>query len=170
ADEGGADDEDREGRFGGPGVARVAGGEEAVRVRAEAVEGDVAEVEEAGEADDDVQPEAEQDVQEREHAEPRERVAAGEDREERRRHDEDREAAERREALPDREDEPAEPGGALAPTLGLSHPLVDADARPVAGVRALWKVGLGHQTFLMSARPSRPLGRTRMTTMRSEKT
>src|SRR5207248_6306222 len=163
SDQRGEDDDDRGRRVGRPVVARVAGGEEAVRVRAEAVEGDVTKVEEAGEADDDVQSEAEQDVQEREDAEARERVAAGEDREEGRRDDEDRETAERREALPDREDEPAEPGRPLTPALMLRDPLVDADARTVGGVGALWEVGLGHQTFLMSARPSRPLGRTRMT-------
>ena len=122
----------------------MARGEEAVRVRAEAVERDVPEVEQAGEADDDVQREAEQDVQEGEDAEAGERVASGEDREEGRRHDEETQAAERREPLPDLRGDPGEAVGPLAPALDLRHPLVDADARPVAGIGALGQVG-GHE-------------------------
>ena len=59
------DDDDRDDRERVPVQPELRRGEHRVAVRAEAVEGDVAEVEQPGVADDDVQPEREQHVEQR---------------------------------------------------------------------------------------------------------
>jgi hypothetical protein len=67
-------------------------------------------------------------------------------------------------------DEAGEPAPALPASLDLRDPLVDADPGDGGGVGALWEIPGHAYTFLMSARPRSPLGRRRMTTIRSEKT
>ena len=55
--------------------------------------------------------------------------------------------------------EPDQSAIALAASIRGRDPLVDADLR-------LSGLGLAHQTFLMSALPSRPVGRRSMTAIR----
>ena len=153
-------------------VAELRRGEDPVEVRAEAEEGDVAEVEEAGEADDDVQAEGEQRVDEREEAVPEDVPLGREVREGGRRDHEDEDARRGRKTLPPPLDRTAEAGVPLAPALDLRDPLVDADPRPVDRVGRSGSLGsaVRHQAFWITACPKRPLGRMRMTRMSRAKT
>src|ERR1700750_2816820 len=78
----------------------VGGRDVAVRVRAEAEEGDVPEVEQAGEADGDVQAETEQRVEERDQAIAEEIALGGDEGKDHRRYDEHEQAPGRRSLVP----------------------------------------------------------------------
>ena len=141
----------------------VRAGQERVGVGAEAEERDVAEVEEPGEADDDVQPEREQRVDQDEEAVVEE-VPLADEGEER---DEDRRRQQRE--LPGRRQHPQRcwirpraPERRCGPLVGLGDPRVDADLarvrRLVVGWCGRWR--LGHRLDLLQRRgteqPARP--------------
>ncbi len=144
-------------------------GEHRVPVRAEAVERDVAEVEQAGIADDDVQAEGEQHVEQRVEADADDVAVARQRRQKRGRDAEDEIERRPRDALELRH----EPVPLDAALVGRD-PLVDADLRHLRLVGARRDGGdlfaAVHQTFCTAARPSSPLGRTISTTMRIAKT
>ena len=131
-------------------LARV---EPGVDVRAEAVERDVAEVEQPAPADHDVQAEREQHVEQRVERDPADVAAREHERDQRDERDE--------QAPPEPPGQAHEGVGAwaeealaLPPLLGAGDPLVAPDAR----FRA--------HTLLMSAFPSSPVGRTIIITIR----
>ena len=136
--------------------------EQRIGVGAEAPEGDVAEVEQARPADDDVQPEREHRVDEDVEAHALVVLVAGGHGEEGRAADDDRKAGRRRKPIPGSLECTQRSASDLGPFLGAGDPFVDSD-------RGSLRRGL-HYTFLMSALPSRPVGRTRRTMIRSEKT
>ena len=149
--------------------AELVGAEQRVRVGADAVERDVAEVEQAAPADDDVEAEREQHVEDRLERDPLDVAAVGDGGQERERGEEQQRAspttAPAAGAL-----RSADPAGALRAALAVARdPLVLPDRG--AGRAARGSVGwrdLAH-TFLIPACPSRPLGRKTMNTISSEK-
>ena len=168
------DHHDHDRHLGGPVDAELLGRENRVGVGAEAVEGDVAEVEQAGVAHDDVEAERQQAEEDGVDRDADDVVRVGHERHERGQADDDRQARPRRHPV-ERADERCRPAGPQRRALALaSHPLVDAD--PWAGLgcgRRLGCAGVvrpGHQTFWMSPRPSSPDGRTSRIAIRIEKT
>jgi hypothetical protein len=147
--------------------AEVVGGEEREAVGAEAVEGDVAEVEQPGPADRDVQPEREQHEEERVDRDLHQVARVDEEGQERDRQGQEPELDVRRDPVEPRP-QLRLPARLLAPGDAVD-PLVDADARPVGGVRALRDVRAAH-TLLTVAFPKSPLGRRIITAIRIEKT
>jgi hypothetical protein len=133
-EEGAGDDDDGDRRRRGPVDAVLLRGELRVEIGAEAEEGDVAEVEEARVADDDVEPKREEEVDEREDPVDEEVAAVHPERERGGESGEEHEACRRRHVVERAAGEPREPRVALASFLDLGHPLVDADARAVSGV------------------------------------
>ncbi len=139
--------------------AELRRGEHRVAVGAEAVERDVAEIEEPRVPDRDVEAERKQHVQQRVEADADVVAVARHHRNERRDDPEAEVERGRRDALELALDDAEDPRAARPPLLVRGDPLVDADARRV-------RIGrLGH-TFCTAARPSRPLGRAIMTAMR----
>ena len=165
------DDHDR--HLGGPVDAELLGGEDRVGVRAEAVEGDVAEVEQAGVAHDDVEAERQQTEEDGVDRDADDVVRVGHERHERGQADDDRQARPRRHAV-ERADERCRPAGPQRRALSFArHPLVDADPWPglrLGDLRRTAVLAPGHQTFWMSPRPSSPDGRTSRIAIRIEKT
>ena len=122
--------------LGRPVEAELVRREQRIRVGAEAVERDEAEVEQTREADGDIQAEREQGVDERVDADADHVLVAGQQRNERGREEKSTEADAARHAL---ERAPHPPG--LAPLVDLGDPAVHPDLRRLA------------HTFLMSAFP-----------------
>jgi hypothetical protein len=114
--------------------AVVLGRKLGIEVRAESEERDVAEVEEAGVPDDDVETKTEKRVQQRENSVAEEVAAAHPEWQRCRERGEEHEPRRCREKRDSAAQQPGEPGVALAPVLDLRDPLVHADARPVACV------------------------------------
>jgi len=108
--------------------------QDGVGVRAEAEEGDVAEVEQPGVADDDVQAEREQREHERVEADADDVVRVGQVREDRREHAHDEQRLPERQRLETVEQLAGEAGAPLAPPFDARDPLVRADARLAGGV------------------------------------
>ncbi len=145
--------------------------EHRVDVRAEAEEGDVAEVEKPRVADDDVEAEAEHHVQHRVEADADDVAVAREHRQQR--SGDPERCVERRPRRPSdlALDAAEDARQLLVPLLVRRDPVVDADADArlaLVGaprdVRDL--VSAVHQTFCTAARPRSPLGRMSMTPMR----
>src|SRR5437588_11233074 len=86
----------------------MAAGHDPVEVSAEAEEGDIAEIEQAGEADDDVEPERQQGVDEREQPVAVEVALVRDEREDRERAEQDDQASGCRQSLPGSGDGAAE--------------------------------------------------------------
>ena len=166
----GADDHDqRDHDDRGQVDSELLGAEQRVGVRADAVERDVAEVEQAAPADDDVEAEREQHVEHGLERDALDVARAGEDGQQREGRAEEHEPAPPRHpqhALLDLAHPPGAPRAALAVAR---DPLVLADRGP-GGLRGLGGRlgGLAH-TFLIPACPSRPLGRKIMNAISSEK-
>src|SRR5207244_2336483 len=121
----------------------------------------VAEIEQAGEADDDVQTESEGCVEEREQA-VREEVAGVEpEREGRRDGNEDEELDRIRRGVPPSRRRPEKAALSSLAILGFGNPGVDADPRLSLRIGRLRKrvIGLVAHTFWIAREPSRPLGR-----------
>ena len=144
------------------------------RVGADPVEGDIAEVEEPGEADDDVQPQREQHVEQGVEADADDVLVRRHGRQQSGDDGEGREERRLRDAV-----ELTLKARAFCPAFGRRDPFVDADPRPVELVRDVRNPGdaglgdqrvVGHQTFCTAARPSSPLGRAIMTTIRMQNT
>ena len=160
-----------------PVVAELRRSQDRVEIRAAAEERDVAEVEKTGKPDDDVEAEGQQRVHEREQSVP-EQVPFGRDqREDGGRDRKHQHPRRRREAVPLPRQPAAETGVTLALSLDARDPLVDADPRVVRRVRRPGAIGRNaaaaarrHQTFWIAAVPNRPLGRMRITAIRSAKT
>ena len=138
-------------------VPVVVGREQAVRVRPDPEEGDVAEVEEPRVTDDDVQPQPQQDVEQREDPVGEEVAAVHPERERPREQGEDGQLCRPGHVRQPPAQQPREPLALLEPLLVLGDPVVVAYAR------------LGH-TFFSSGVPSSPCGRTSRTKMRMPNT
>ena len=164
---GGRERDDGDRRLGLPVVVELGRGEDAVAVGAEADEGDVAEVEQPGVPDDDVEAEPHQPVQERVDGVTGHVLLRHHERKEGGRDDEHAELRDRRQKLPRPAGDACEPSPAPPALLVRGDPLVDADARRVGDVGRLREV---HQTLRIAARPRRPLGRSRMTRIRNANT
>ena len=166
------DDRDRDRR--GPVDAVVLRREQRVEVRAEAEERHVAQVEQPGIADDDVQPEAEQDVDQREDPVGKQVAAVHPERQRGGERAEDGQARPGREEGVDPPAEAGEPDTILAAILDARDPLVDAHARAIALVGPARHLGdvssCAHQTFWIAGVPRRPLGRMSRTRIRIPKT
>ena len=151
-----------------PELVRV---EEGVEVRADPVEGDVAEIEQAAPPDDDVEPEREQHVEDGLERDEADVAARLERRQQREGRDEQRQPGPPRRAADALLDD-GEPAPRVEPALLVARdPLVVPDGRAVVGVCGSRGVeSLIAHTFRMSARPSRPCGRKIMKPIRIEKT
>ena len=166
-----ADHRDRDDEQRVPVQAEMRRREHRVDVRAEAEERDVAEIQEPGVADDDVQAETEHHVQHRVEADADDVAVAREHRKQRG-GDPERCVERRPRRPPDLALDPAEDARQLlVPLLVGRDPVVDADANArLALVGTPRDVGdflsAVHQTFCTAARPRSPLGRMSMTPMR----
>jgi hypothetical protein len=160
ADEGRAHHDHRDAEFSLPVDPVVVRGEQGVAVGADPEERDVAEVEETGEAHDDVQAEGEQRVEQGEQPVREEVALVHPERERRGEGDEDEQLGRVRSALPPAGDQAAEPPRPLVALLGARHPFVDPDPRAFDLVGIGWKVGsLGH-SLKPSGSPSRRRARS----------
>ena len=168
-----ADHDDRDDRERVPVDAELRRCEHCVAVGAEAVERDVAEVEQPRIADDDVQAEREQHVQQRVEADADD-IAVVRERRQQRCGDPEREVEHRpRHALELTAHVAGDALAAIAAPFDGSDPFVDADPRrlPLGGIGHGRRVGAaGHQTFCTAARPSTPLGLMTMTTISTANT
>ena len=166
---------DGDGRLGLPVVAELRRRQDRVHIGAAAEESDVAEVQEAREANDDVQSKREQRIDEREEAVPEQVPLGRHQREERRRQGKDEDAHRHRQAVPLAEDGSPDARVALPLPLDARNPLVDADPRAVRSIRRsrkMFRAGAvrRHQAFCSAALPNRPLGRMRIMRISSAKT
>src|SRR5690348_6448593 len=112
-------------------MAGMAAGHDSVEIRAEAEEGDVTEVEQPGEPDDDIQAEREQGVDDGDEPVAEEVPLVRDEREDRERPDQDREPPGGRYALPAPANETGEAPLGLAALVDVRDPFVDADTRLV---------------------------------------
>ena len=141
-----------------------------VGVGAEAVEGDEAEVEQSGPADDDVEAEREQCEEDGVDGDTDDVVRAGDEGYERCDGHRPRENRPPRDAFGAGEERRESPAAHARALIGARDPLVDANPRAVGLLLGgLGLFGVAH-TFWMSCFPSRPLGRTSRSTIRIEKT
>ena len=167
----GRDDHDWNGCLRLPVVVVLRRGEDPVRVRAKAEEGDVAEIEEPGEPDDDVEADREQPVHERKEAVTEDVAVARHEREEGGEPHTQEDPCRRGQAVPLPQGDTTHAGVALASSLDRSDPLVYPDpGRAGRFGRAGDAVVRRHQAFCTTAVPSRPLGRIRMTRINRAKT
>src|SRR4051794_29164189 len=152
-------------------MSGVAARHDPVQVRAEAEEGDITEIEQAGEPDDDVQSKRKQRVDDGNQPVAEEIALVRNEREDHEGTDEDGKSCNSRQPLPCAGNEARDTGARFPALLDVCDPLVDADARPIAGVGRLWSFSRHTaQTFWITGDPRRPLGRTRNMAINSANT
>src|SRR5204863_10091334 len=135
--------------------------DERITVCTDAEVGDIAEVEQAREADDDVEPEPEGRVEEREQA-VHEEIALVEPERQSRREGYEKEQLDRiRRGVPPSRCRPEEASLSSLATLRLGNPRVDANPRLVRRIARPGKGGVGivAHTFWIAREPSSPVGR-----------
>src|SRR5436190_875353 len=143
-------------------MAGVAARHDAVEVCAEAEERDIAEIEQAGEPDDDVQSERKERVDDGDKPVAEQVSFVRDEREDHEGADEEGKSCKGRQALPGTTNEAGDTGAGFTALFVACDPLVDADARAVEGVGRL-RSSSRHtaHTFWITGEPRRPLGRTR---------
>ena len=157
-------------------MAGVAARHDPVEVRAESEERDIAEIEQAGEPDDDVQSERKERVNDGDQPVAEEVALVRDEREDRERPEQEYQPSRWWDSLPAPADEAGEAPLGLATLVDVRDPFVHADARLVDNTRsrrhAAPEAWADHspQTFWITGEPRRPLGRTRNIAIRSANT